>query len=697
MKSIHWTRRRILIISGISHVLIIGLAVSLHPAGQWRIALIKGKMTGAHPDLGWGELVRQIVPGGNTSVENERPFLTRRNPRTSAADVEAGGVLYRSQCAACHGIEGEGGLGADLAGGAFRHGGGDWALFRSIADGVAGTTMEGIELPEESIWQLVSYVRTLSVGENSGGSTTGAVVEVLDDISAVSSERLVHATDEPQAWLTYSGDFYSQRHSGLREINRRNVGQLELKWVVQMQTIQEMVETTPLVVDGVMFVTEPPNNVYALDATSGAELWRYERRLEGRLSLCCGRVNRGLAVLGDRLYLGTLDAHLVALDIRTGNVIWDVERADAAEGYSGTAAPLAVGDKIIVGIAGGEFGIRGFVDAYDATTGDRVWRFHTVPAPGEPGSDTWSGDSWITGGAPTWLTGSYDSDLNLLYWTTGNPAPDYQGENRAGDNLYSNSVIALHAETGEMAWHFQFTPHDVHDWDAVQIPVLADANFQGRPRKLMLFANRNAFYYVFDRETGELLLAEPYARQNWTEGIGPDGRPVIVPEIQPSEEGTLTYPGDGATNWWSPSYSPRTGLLYVPAMELGGVFFRGETITQGAPGSLFMGSTNRLLARTQGRSSIVALIPQTGQKAWEHDLPAFSVSMAGVLSTAGDLVFTGHAVGGVFLALDATTGEKLWEASLGGPIRAAPMSYAVGGHQFVTIAAGRAIFTFGLN
>jgi alcohol dehydrogenase (cytochrome c) len=557
--------------------------------------------------------------------------------------------------------------------------------------------MEGVELPEESTWQVVAYIRTLSVEGDPGGSTAEAAREVLNAITAVSPQRLVDAAGTPESWLMYSGDYSSQRHSSLREINRRNVGRLELKWMLQMSTVEGIVETTPLVVDGVMFLTEPPNNVFALDATSGAELWRYERPLEGRLRLCCGRVNRGLAVLGDRLFMGTLDAHLVALDIRTGDVIWDVPRADAAAGYSGTAAPLAVGDKVMIGIAGGEFGIRGFVDAYDAETGERVWRFHTVPAPGEPGSDTWSGDSWRTGGAPTWLTGSFDPDLNLLYWATGNPAPDYQGDERAGDNLYSNSVLALHPETGELAWHYQFTPHDVHDWDAVQIPVLADADFQGRPRKLMLFANRNAFFYVFDRETGELLLAERFARQNWAEGIGPDGRPVMVPGMEPSEEGTLTYPGDGATNWWSPSYSPRTGLLYVPVMNLAGVFFRGEEITQDVPGALFMGSTNRLMDRKQGRSSIVALIPQTGQQAWEHQLPAFSGAMTGILSTASDLVFTGHAEGGVFLALDATTGEKLWEASLGGRIIAAPMTYEVGGRQFVTIAAGRAVFTFGLN
>ena len=299
----------------------------------------------------------------------------------------------------------------------------------------------------------------------------------------VSADDLLTAAEQPDRWLMYSGSYQSHRYSALDEINTTNVSQLKLDWVLQMPSAYSDAETTPLVVDDVMFLTESPNNVVAVDATTGEMLWRYHRSIPERQPLCCGRINRGLAILDDRLYLGTLDGYLVALDAMSGPVTWDVKVADYESGYSITTAPLALKDKVVVGVAGGEFGIRGFVDAYDVATGEQAWRFYTIPGPGEPGHDTWSEDSWKTGGAPTWLTGSFDPDLNLLYWGVGNPAPSFNGEAREGDNLYSNSVVALDPDTGELRWFFQFTPHDVHDWDANQIPVLADAEFDGRPRK----------------------------------------------------------------------------------------------------------------------------------------------------------------------------------------------------------------------
>ena len=375
--------------------------------------------------------------------------------------------------------------------------------------------------------------------------------------SPVTYERLVNAAQEPENWLTYSGQLNGQRYSRLDQINRLNAAELELKWAYQLPVL-DRAETTPLVVDGVMFITEAPSNVTAVDARDGRPYWRYEYPLQDDLKICCGRNNRGVAILGETLYMSTLDAHLVAIDARTGNLRWDVEVAEAEKGYSKTAAPLIVKDKVVTGIAGGEYGIRGFLDAYDAETGDRAWRTYTIPGPDDPGNQSWSGDSWRTGGAPTWITGSYDPELNLIYWGTGNPGPDYGGDVRLGDNLYSDSVLALNGDTGELEWHFQFTPHDMHDWDAIQIPVLADAEFKGKQRKLMLWANRNAFFYVLDRATGEFLLGEPFARQDWAVGLDENGRPIRAPGKLPTVEGTVVAPTVvGATNWWSPTYSPR--------------------------------------------------------------------------------------------------------------------------------------------
>ena len=368
----------------------------------------------------------------------------------------------------------------------------------------------------------------------------------------VSSQRLLDAAREPEQWLTYSGNYNGQRFSPLDQITRDNVSRLALQWVFQTGVRGDH-ETTPLVVDGVMYITTPQNHAYALDLRTGRPLWHYERTLPKDLSICCGPQNRGFAALGDKVFLATLDAHLVALDSKTGNIIWDVGTAEADQGYSFTLAPLAVKDKIIVGVAGGEYGVRGFIDAYDAATGKRAWRFYTIPGPGEPGSETWQGESWKTGGAPAWVTGSYDPALNLIYWGTGNPGPQMYGGNRAGDNLYSDSLVALDADTGKLKWHYQFTPHDVHDWDATQVPVLIDTTIGGKPRKLVVTANRNGFFYVLDRTNGKFILAKPYTQVTWAKEIGADGRPVVLPNSEPTAEGNRVCPGGiGGTNWMSP-------------------------------------------------------------------------------------------------------------------------------------------------
>jgi alcohol dehydrogenase (cytochrome c) len=506
-------------------------------------------------------------------------------------------------------------------------------------------------------------------------------------------ERIRRAESEPGNWLTYSGNYQSHRHSLLTQINPGNVARLKPAWVYQIRNAGE-VETSPIVLDGVLYITEKPNVVTALDGKTGRPLWSYRRALPAGIPACCGPVNRGVAILDDMLFLGTYDAHLVALDLRTGTERWDVVVGDYKVSHTITVAPLAVKDKIIVGIAGGDWGIRGFLDAYDAKTGKRSWRLWTVPGAGEPGSETWAGDSWKTGGATTWVTGSYDPELNLIYWGTGNPGPDYNGDVRPGDNLYSTSLLAIDADSGKLRWHFQFTPHDVHDWDSNQVPVLMDGVVNGRARKLVLQANRNAFYYVLDRTTGEFLSGKPYVKQTWASGLDARGRPLVLPNTDPTPEGTLVYPGlGGGTNWYSPSYSPSTRLFYVPAQEDYGQYYY-KLKAEYVPGSIFESGGTRDLAGVERYGAIKALEAETGKPRWEFKL--HTPSSAGVLSTAGGLVFTGTREGW-FFALDAASGKPLWRFQTGGEIGANPVSFLVDQKQHVAIAAGQALFVFALE
>ncbi len=505
-------------------------------------------------------------------------------------------------------------------------------------------------------------------------------------------ERILKAEAEPHNWLTYSGNYSSHRHSPLKLINRDNVGGLKALWTYQINTLHKF-ETTPIVVDGVMYISEPPSDVTALDTRTGRPLWEYRRKLPKDIPVCCGEVNRGVAVLGDTVYIGTLDAHLVALDAKSGLVRWDVEVEDYTVGQSVTVAPLAVKDKIVVGIAGGEYGVRGFLDAYDAKTGERAWRFWTVPGPGEPGNETWAGDSWKRGAATTWVTGSYDPDLNLVYWGTGNPGPDWNGEVREGDNLYSDSLIALDADSGKLKWYFQFTPHDVHDWDATEVPVLIDGTVRGQKRKLVLFANRNAFYYVLDRETGEFLLGKPYAKQTWAKGLDDSGRPMRLPNTAPTLEGTLVYPAvPGATNWFSPSYSPADHLFYVNVTEMGHIYHMGEAIFKA--GSRYSAGGARRIPGEEPYAEIRAFVPETAELKWAFRLQR--PPRAGLLSTAGGLVF-GCSAEGDFFALDSQSGKPLWRFQTGGGMYSNPMSFAVDGKQRIAIAAGHGLYVFGLG
>ena len=506
----------------------------------------------------------------------------------------------------------------------------------------------------------------------------------------ITPERIRNAETEPQNWLTYSGNYQSHRYSPLAEINTTNVAQLKPIWVYQMRDPGK-VEGTPLVVDGIIYLSEKPHVVTALDGRTGRPLWTYRRTTPSDARGCCGIPNRGLAVLGETLYLTTFDSHLVALDIHTGKPRWDVIVADYKLGYTMTAAPLAIKDKIIVGVGGGEYGIRGFLDAYDAKTGKQLWRFWTVPAAGEAGNETWAGDSWKTGGAPTWVTGSYDPELNLIYWTTGNPAPDWNGDARLGDNLYSDCLLALEADTGKLRWHFQFTPHDVWDWDANQVPVLFDAVVNGKPRKLVAQANRNAFYYLLDRTTGKFLRGEPYIKQTWASGLDAKGRPIKLPNIEPSTAGALVYPGlGGATNWYSPTFSPQTKLFYVLARENHPQYFFKADATYHA-GDLFEGGGGRDLPGVEPYGVVKALDALTGKPRWEFRL--FSPAMTGLMATAGGLVFGGSSEG-YFYALDARTGKVLWKFMAGYQIVNNPISYSIRGKQYVATIAGQGLFVF---
>jgi alcohol dehydrogenase (cytochrome c) len=504
----------------------------------------------------------------------------------------------------------------------------------------------------------------------------------------VTFERLVNSSKEPQNWLTYSGDYAGHRFSTLDQVNTTTAQSLVVKWVYQTGATGKF-ETTPLVADGILYATGQDDRAFALDARTGRPIWLYQRELPGDIRPCCGRVNRGLAILGDKVFMGTLDAHVVALDTKTGNVVWDVAAIDYTKGYSFTLAPLVVKNLVILGVSGGEYGIRGFIDAYDADTGRRKWRFYTVPGIGEPGHDTWEGNSWRIGGAPAWMTGVYDSSTNQLFWPTGNPSPSNRGEGRAGDNLYSNSLLALDPDTGKLNWYFQFTKHDEHDWDATQVPIMIDSG----GKHLLAQANRNGFFYVLDRTTGKLLSANPYGKVTWSNGKDNVGRPVANNESSPTPTGRTVCPGAlGTTNWMSPSFDAQTGLFYVSAREQCDIFSTAPQPYEA--GHAYYGSAYFPSDEAEPYwGALRAIDPENGRVKWEFRHP--SPTWSGVLSTAGGLLFTGDAEGN-FIALNAATGKPLWHFQMGGSVYASPMAFAVDGKEYIAIAAGSSLYVFGL-
>ncbi len=504
----------------------------------------------------------------------------------------------------------------------------------------------------------------------------------------VTSDRLVNAAKEPQNWMTYSGNYSGQRYSALDEISTKNAHQLVAKWAYQTGATGKW-ETTPLVVNGILYATAQDDRAFALDARSGRPLWMYQRQLPGDIRPCCGRVNRGMAILGDKVFFATLDAHVIALDTKTGALRWDATAADYRIGHSFTAAPLVVKNLVIVGVSGGEYGIRGFIDAYDADSGQRKWRFYTVPGPGEPGHDSWEGDSWKVGGAPAWSTGTYDPATNQLFWPTGNPSPSNRGQGRAGDNLFSNSLLALDADAGKLKWYFQFTKHDEHDWDATQIPVMIDKG----DKHLIAQANRNGFFYVLDRTNGKLISATAYGKQTWSDTKDTDGRPLAKKEAAPTLEGHTVCPGAlGTTNYMPPTYDPQTGLFYVTARDQCDIFSTAPQPYEA--GHAFYGSA--YFPSEEARpylGFLKAIDPATGETKlkFQHTSPTWS----GVLSTAGGLVFSGDAEGN-FIAFDAASLKPLWHFQMGGAVYAAPMAFAIDGKEYIAIAAGSALYVFGL-
>jgi alcohol dehydrogenase (cytochrome c) len=613
---------------------------------------------------------------------------------TDASEDErkAGAGIFRERCSACHGIDGSGGpFAPSLTRSQYKHGDSDLAIYKVVRDGIPGTAMQSAGLTLLERLQVTSYLRTLQnqLSEDSEPKASRLAIQV-------SKERLLAAGTNPDDWLTYSGTYNGWRHTALAEITPGNVAQLNIRWVKQFDINDSNIEATPLVIDGTIFTTTDPGHVFALDAKTGAAIWEYRRPIPTGL-LVEFPVNRGLAVQGNTLFFGSLEGYLVAINANDGKVMWQTLVASPSDGYSITAAPLVVNRSVVVGVAGGEFGVRGFLAAYDVSTGQQQWKFNTIPGPGEAGHETWENDAWKSGGGATWITGSYDSATDLLYWGVGNPSPVFSDDARPGDNLYTASVIALHAATGRLAWYFQFTPHDEQDRDSAQTPVLADLAIKGEVRKVICWPNRNGFYYVLDRVTGEFLAGAPFVEVTWAKGLTSSGRPILSNVAQVSAEGRSISPGiDGGTNWQNPAFDPRLESIFIPATESSSVFTKlpPDRVTRTQNGYLVGSGSSQLKPPAR---KVVALEAATGARKWEYPAPASLASsnaMSGLLSTGGGLVL--GASGGYVFALDADTGHEVWRRSLGGNTKSAPISFRVDKRQVVLVAAGRSLFEFGL-
>ena len=633
----------------------------------------------------------------------------------SAALAQTGEEEYRTRCAACHGADGNGGERgpAIVTRLPARN---DQQLAELIHRGLPGAGMPGYEIPPARMTSLIAFLRALraprvrvperiSITTTTGQALQGAVLnrgpqelQLRTDDQRIHLLRTAGDRHRPVTsqldWPTYHGTITGNRYSSATQINRTNVSSLAPRWMFTLANATRL-EVTPIVVEGIMYVTAA-NEVNALDAGTGRQLWQYRRpRTKGVIGDAGGGINRGVAVNGDRLFMVTDHAHLIALNRFTGALLWDTEMADYRQNYGATSAPFSAGNLVVSGISGGDEGVRGFVAAFDQQTGKEAWRFWTVPKPGEPGSETWQGTAIEHGCAATWLTGTYDEQAGILYWPTGNPCPDYNGDERKGDNLYSDSILALDLKTGKLKWHYQYTPHDLWDWDAQQPPVLADVTWDGKPRKVLLHANRNGFFYVLDRITGELLQAKPFVRKlTWATGIGANGRPILVPGQEPSSEGTRVCPAvEGATNWFSTSYSPLTGFYYVQSLEKCNIFLKSPGKWE-AGKSYYDGST-RQVPNEPGQKVLRAIDVKTGNIAWELPQVGPANSWGGTLATAGGLVVYGDD-SGALAAADASNGRPLWMFPTHQTWKASPMTYVFDNKQYIAVASGPNIIAFAL-
>ncbi len=511
-----------------------------------------------------------------------------------------------------------------------------------------------------------------------------------DGLGPVTDEMLGQGTDDPEKWLHYGGDYGNQRHSPIRDFTPRKVKKMRVAWAFPTGTVGQF-EASPVVYDGVMYVSTSYNRLFALNAENGEIFWRYDHTQPKDLRFCCGPVNRGVGIIGDTVLMGTLDAKLIAFNRHTGEVLWETKVADYQKGFSLTSAPLIVKNLAVIGVGGGEFGIRGYFAAYDVNTGKEVWRHYTVPDKGEPGADTWKGDSYKTGGAPAWATGAFDAETDTLYWTTGNPAPDWNGDSRLGDNLYSDSVLAVNVDTGKLKWYFQFTPHDLWDYDGNSQIFLLDLTYNDQPLKAVVQANRNGYYYIINRENGEFLKATQYLEQVTWGTIDANGRPEVDPRAVPSEKPDFRVcPGlfGGSNGAWTSAFNPKLGLIYVAALENCMRFVKGESIyLEGLP---YLGGSFELVDAAAGKSygHVTAIDAATGEIAWRYKDE--NPMMGGLLSTAGGVVFTGNQEG-YALALDAKSGKELWRFKMGSGMRSQPVAYQVGKKSYVAIGSGNFI------
>lgn len=678
-------------------IVIVVLPLAVVTDYRWRAIVVARKLTGLLNDVTWADLGDIARPGSGFELRHLArwgdPYSTIQNPYTADADRARGGKLFALNCAKCHGADARGGLAPALVRRALRQGDSDWAIYRTATRGVPGTAMIGGLIGRRDVWRVVAYLREVGISGAARTGVAGADAVIPEPAPEVTSARLLESSGALGEWLLPGGSYDGRRFSPDAEINTGNVSRLSVRWVYQLPPSDAPNESGPIVSGRYLYVTVPPGMVIALDAESGAKAWQYTRSIPPDIHVCCLATNRGVAVLGRRVYFGTLDAHLVALDGTTGQVVWDQEVADYKTGYSITSAPLPVGDLVVTGIAGSEFPIRGFITAYDAATGTRRWRFNTVPEPSDPASKTWGGDSWKTGGAATWGIGAYDPGLDLLYWGVATAAPDFNAALHPGDNLYANSLLALNPATGKLVWYFQFLPGDDHDWDSTQTPSLIDLQQDGHTEHLLAVANRGGFFYVLDRQTGRFVRGAPFAKQTWATGLSSSGRPIRTPDSTPSAQGAYVYPSaNGATNWWPSAYSPLTRLYYVNVEETGALFFAKDE-SGAKPGRLFIGGAATF--NDPATDSVRAIDPVTVTVRWERkNATVTSAPRGGLLATAGGVLFGSD--GPRLYALDASTGKELWSFNTGAHISAPPMTFRVGGRQIIAVVAGHDLMTFTL-